>query len=215
MPPTGVTLILNVTDNDPAFEGGGQSGDSLWHTPAKGHPENPPRGEETQKPIPEDDEQKGKYLAPLTPYIERGNKAQGGSTIAITDAGLDMVERLASEGHTDTRIAGMIGVRTRAAFKAMRQSDERIDEALAAGRSVLESEITDILLAQARKGVTIAAFFLAKTRLGWREDGTPPPSVQQINNNQTINIVLPPAMSDAQFRALLPPGLQTEAIDAD
>lgn len=62
------------------------------------------------------------------------------------------------------------------------------------------TELTDILLTQARKGVTVAAIFLAKARLGWiegRAAEAPPTAPVQ------VNIQIPPPMSDAEFRRVI------------
>ena len=48
-----------------------------------------------------------------------------------------------------------------------------VDEAWESGIAGLADELTHILLQHARKGNVVAAIFLAKARLGWREGDAP------------------------------------------
>ena len=85
-------------------------------------------------------------------------------------------------------------------LRALRRRDPEAQEALERGRAVLGDELTDILLEHARKGVTVAAIFLAKARCGWREGEAMPGGT--VNNTQ-INIQIPERMSDDEFRSIV------------
>lgn len=68
----------------------------------------------------------------------------------------------------------------------------------------LADEITHHLLGAARKGNIVAAIFLSKTRLGWRETG---PS-QDGGAKVAVQINMPGAMSEAMY-------LEGQADDED
>lgn len=104
--------------------------------------------------------------APIT-AIER-NADSSGSPYRLTPEGLDFVQRMAAAGATDTAISGALKV-ARETFRNMRARQPEVDEALARGRSILDLELTHVLLASARGGNPVAALMLGKTRLGWRE----------------------------------------------
>jgi hypothetical protein len=128
---------------------------------------------------------------------------EGGNTRRIGRAGTILIERMAREGATDTTIARALKI-SRETFRSIRQRQPEVDEALARGRAVLEDELTDILLAKARNGETVAAIYLTKARCGWREGDTPPS--QQVTNNTQVNILIPAPMSEEDFARLLSHG---------
>lgn len=106
---------------------------------------------------------------------------------------------MAAGGRDLASIAAALGV-GRDAFRRLRQEDDQAREAIDRGRAALGDELTDILLEQARNGVTVAAIFLAKARCGWRE-GEPMPG--SIVNNTQINIQIPERMSDEEFKSII------------
>jgi hypothetical protein len=126
---------------------------------------------------------------------------EGGHTRRVGRAGVALVERLAREGATDTSIAKALRI-ARSTFRDARQRQPELEEALARGRAILEDELTDILLAKARGGETVAAIYLTKARCGWREGELPPSAT--VTNNTQVNIIIPPAMSDEEWQRLLP-----------
>jgi len=112
-------------------------------------------------------------------YVAQEKQASGGYRFAMRPTGYDLARKLSAEG---------------------REQDEKLKEALAVGHGALATELTDILLSQARNGNTVAAIFLAKARLGWiegRAAEAPPAAPVQ------VNIQIPPPMSDAEFRRVI------------
>jgi hypothetical protein len=129
----------------------------------------------------------------------------GGHAInsVVTKAGYEAIELLARNGASNGEIARQIGVAS-STFVQIRRRDPAVDEALQRGRSQLDTEFVDRFVGWSRNGHVVAAMFFCKTRLGWREDGSQAPGVQ-INNPGNVNIVIPPAMTAEQFRALVAP----------
>ena len=85
-------------------------------------------------------------------------------------------------------------------IRRLREQDEELKDALAVGHGALATELTDILLTQARTGNTVAAIFLAKARLGWIEGrAAEAPPIAPVQ----VNIQIPPPMSDAEFRRVI------------
>lgn len=150
------------------------------------------------KPFPET----GRELGPLV--VRAGGH---GTPRVVTPAGLGVVERLAREGLSDTSIAAALRI-DRETFRQLRMRQQAVEEALACGRSGLEDELTDLLLQRARDpkhpGGTVAAIFLAKARCGWREGELPQGAT--VINADAVQINMPAALTDEQFRALLARG---------
>lgn len=123
----------------------------------------------------------------------------GKAKIGLTDAGLARLEALAGAGNDQRTIAKEVGVAW-STFRALRDRDEAVQEALARGHGTLADELTHHLLKAARKGNVTAAIYLTKARLGWVEgqvpEGAPKTAVQ-------VNIQIPRAMSDAEFRRIV------------
>lgn len=124
----------------------------------------------------------------------------GGIMHVLKPAGYGLIERMSAGGRNLASIAGALGISCET-FRALRRRDPEAQEALERGRAALGDELTDILLEHARKGMTVAAIFLAKARCGWRE-GEGMEGVRTVNNTQ-INIQIPPPMSDAEFKAII------------
>ncbi len=136
----------------------------------------------------------------MTYLIRRIKTPRGGKpTATITSAGLEKIQTMAANGNADVTIAHKLGIAP-VTFRGLRNRDEKVDEALQIGRGRLADEITDILLTQARKGNTVAAIFLAKGRLGWRESG---PIPQSATAAVQVNIQVPARMTDEEFAELV------------
>ncbi len=118
----------------------------------------------------------------------------------LKPAGYGLIERMSASGRNLASIARALGISSET-FRAMRRRDTEAQEALERGRAALGDELTDILLQHARRGITVAAIFLAKARCGWRE-GEGLEGARTVNNTQ-INIQIPPPMSDAEFKAII------------
>jgi hypothetical protein len=130
-----------------------------------------------------------------------------GNPRVVTPAGLVVVERLAREGLADMSIAAALRM-DRETFRQLRGRQPDVEEALARGRSGLEDELTDLLLQRARDpkhpGCVVAAIYLTKARCGWREGDMAPGS--QVVHAENVQINMPAALTDEQFRALLARG---------
>lgn len=133
--------------------------------------------------------------------FERTPRA-GKAKVLLTALGLQRVELLASEGNDQRTIAKELGLAW-STFRDLRDRDEAVQEALARGHGALADELTHHLLKAVRKGNVVAAIYLTKARLGWVEgqapDGVARPAVQ-------VNIQIPRAMSDAEFRRMIGAG---------
>lgn len=123
-----------------------------------------------------------------------------GNAFDLKPAGYGLIERMSAAGRDITSISRALGI-TRETFRLLRRRDPEAQEALDRGRAALGDELHDVLLEHARKGMTVAAIFLAKARCGWRE-GEPMPGTSVTNNTQ-INIQIPERMSDEEFRAII------------
>lgn len=133
--------------------------------------------------------------------VRRFDPTINSAPLVVTKAGYEAIERLARNGASNAEVARQIGVSVRAFFD-LRQRDAEVDEALARGRARLEQEFVDRFVQWSRDGHVVAAIYYTKARLGWLENGSNAPGVQ-INNPSNVNIVIPPAMTEAQFRALV------------
>ena len=136
---------------------------------------------------------------PRPQYIATVAPEAGGARYDLKPAGLALIKRMSTQGRDLASIAAALGV-SNDTFRELRKRDPEAQEALDQGRAALGDELTDILLEQARNGITVAAIFLAKARCGWREgEGME----GKVVNNTQINIHIPESMSDAEFKAII------------
>ena len=136
-----------------------------------------------------------------TKYVVIAPPPEGpGLVTTLRPAAYPVIRKMAGSGRTLTAIAAALGL-TRRSFKTIRDKDPKAEKALEVGVADLDAEVTDIILAQARKGSIVAAIFYAKARLGWVEGSAAPMGVN-IDKAQ-INITIPPAMSQADAEALI------------
>jgi hypothetical protein len=134
--------------------------------------------------------------APKTRYVTIVPRPGGGAIhYELKPAGLELVERLSREGRALSSIAKALGIND-STFRELRRRDPEAQQAVDRGRDGLGDELTDILLEQAREGVTVAAIFLAKARCGWREGSEM--EGKTVNNTQ-INIQLTEPLSQEEF----------------
>lgn len=118
----------------------------------------------------------------------------------ITPAGLELIEQWAANGATLKGIAAKLRM-DRGTLVECRKRQPEIDERLAIGGGVHETELVDILTEKARGGETVAALFLLKARHGWREgDARDGGAGGQVN----VQIILPDSLSPEQYNARLP-----------
>jgi hypothetical protein len=118
-----------------------------------------------------------------------------GGVVSVTARGLEVIEAMAAEGHDQRTICRAIGT-SFVTFKKLRDSTAAVGEALERGHARLADELTHILLGHARRGNVVAAIFLAKARLGWRE-GDPPPT------QPSVVINLPDATTPDQYMRMI------------
>ena len=136
-----------------------------------------------------------------TEYVVIAPPPEGpGLTTTLRPAAYAVIRKMAGNGRTLTAIAAALGLTPRS-FKAVRDKDPKAEQALEVGVADLDAEVTDIILAQARKGSIVAAIFYAKARLGWVE-GQPAPMGVNVKNMQ-VNITIPPPMSPEEAQALI------------
>ena len=124
---------------------------------------------------------------------------QGGREAVVTPAGVKLARQMATEGHPLYGIAATMGLDP-GTLRACRKRQPDLDNALQAGHAALEGELVNILLEQARKGQYACAMFLLKARCGYRETG---PVDGGPDSRTTVNVLIPPALTDAQAAALL------------
>ena len=146
--------------------------------------------------------------APRSRYITLEDvPTNGGVLHVLKPAGYGLIERMSAAGRNLGSMAAALGV-SGETFRAMRRRDAEAQEALDRGRAAL----TDILLEHARTGNIVAAIYLTKARLGWRE-GEGMEGARTVNNTQ-INSQIPERMSDDEFRPIID-GTHRETDDGD
>lgn len=116
-----------------------------------------------------------------TALITRAGRGKT-APITVTPAGLAAIEALAASGNDQRSIAKALGM-DRKTMTDMRRRVPEVDEAFERGLAALGDELTHLLLAQARNGNVVAAIYLTKARLGWREGDAP-----EARANITINL---------------------------
>lgn len=124
-------------------------------------------------------------LAAITGAVELiGNAPTDGKR--VTERGVVAIELMAVNGRALPSIAKAIGV-DRKTLMRMAERQPEVAEAIERGRGALSDELHDLLMSQARRGNTVAAIFLAKWRLGARDNGP----VQDSTPKVAIQINLP------------------------
>ncbi len=125
----------------------------------------------------------------------------GKSEFAITEAGLKMVEELSARGCSVQTIARALGI-GKDTFKAMRERDPAVQDALEQGRAVEHDALVGNLRAAADDGNIVANIFLLKARHGYREG-------EAVDVNVSVNtggvIVVPQKQSVEDFLRDNPP----------
>lgn len=125
--------------------------------------------------------------------------AVGKSEWLVTEAGLSVVEELAARGVSVATIARALGF-GKDAFRAVRNRQPEVEEALDQGRSREHDKLVALLHQQAEEGHYVPAMFLLKTRFGYRE-GEPFEANVNVNVNTGGVVVVPPKMSMEEFLA--------------
>jgi hypothetical protein len=90
----------------------------------------------------------------------------------LTDEGLAALAAMAAEGQDQYSMAAALGM-NRSTLQALIKRSPEAEEALNVGKGALSDELTHCLLRAARKGNIVAAIYLTKSRLGWREGDAP------------------------------------------
>lgn len=130
-------------------------------------------------------------------------EAAGGVAYSLKEPAYRLIEAAAANGTDLATIARALGM-DRHTFAEIRKRDRRAQEAVEYGRALMSDELHDILMRQARDGVTVAAIFLAKSRAGWDDksgvaEGVAPKTV----NNTQINVNFVKPMSREDFARLI------------
>ncbi len=153
-----------------------------------------------------------RHQAPKRPnsrYVETVTNPAGGLRYDLKPAAYDLVATLAAEGNTEETIATKLGM-NRYTFIGIKKRDPALVAALQQGHGALGTELSHILLEQARDGNTVAAIFLSKARLGWRDQGPTDPNAV---NTPTVNIQINAPLSADDFLKVvgpLPPEPETQ-----
>jgi hypothetical protein len=113
----------------------------------------------------------------------------------VTKEGLAALAAMAAEGQDQATMAAALGV-NRTTLSALIKRDAEAEEALHVGKAALSDELTHLLLRAARKGNIVAAIYLTKARLGWREGDAP-----DVKPNIIIN--LPDAQTPEAYLRML------------
>jgi hypothetical protein len=133
------------------------------------------------------------------PLIVRDGAASTAKT-SITPSGLKVIEKMAAKGQDQRTIAAVLGVH-RKTLVNIRDRDPEVEEAWEKGHAALADELTHILLEHARDGNIIAAIYLTKARLGWREGEVMKDA--RVVTNTRVNIQMSPPMSKEEFQAIV------------
>ena len=91
------------------------------------------------------------------------------SSFAITPHGCEVIKFYAANGLVQTVIADRLGM-SRSVFTHCVSRQPEVAEALAVGTCEMEDELSTCLMGMARRGNVIAAIYLTKARLGWRDN---------------------------------------------
>jgi len=138
---------------------------------------------------------------PNARYVETAINSVGGYRYDLKPAAYDLVATLAAEGATDETIAARLGI-NRHTITELKKRDPALVAALQQGHGALGTELSHILLEQARDGNTVAAIFLSKARLGWRDQGPTDPNAV---NTPTVNIQINAPLSTDDFLKVVGP----------
>jgi hypothetical protein len=120
-----------------------------------------------------------KLLRSGKPFVDRVPNGGPMPRVVVNELGLQLCESLTAEGLDLATIAKELGINKDTLNSAQN------------GKAGLADEITGHLLTALRKGHIISGFFLAKAKLGWRDNGEAPDAKPPAN----IVIQLPPALS--------------------
>ena len=124
-------------------------------------------------------------------------------TYSLTPEGIKYVRDLAQQGVALGSIANALGI-DKSCFLRIRTDQPEVQAAIDAGRDDYTTRIHDMLMAHAENGNVTALLFIAKCRAGYVEqegvvEGATP---KNVTNNNTVNIIMPPKMTDEQFAEL-------------
>jgi hypothetical protein len=118
----------------------------------------------------------------------------------ITEIGRQVVRRMAARGYSKQLIAASLGL-SLGRFNTLQTEDDALKECFNVGLSGLENVLTSNLLRMAENGNVIAAIYLTKTRLGWRDDGG------NVESRPNVVIMLPATMSKEAYKQMLDAGV--------
>jgi len=111
-------------------------------------------------------------LASGTALIVREDSGGPMPRATLTPEGYKALSAMAAEGQDQHSMAAAFGM-NRSTLQALIKRDQRAEDAMNVGKALLADELTHHLLRAARKGNIVAAIYLTKARLGWREGDAP------------------------------------------
>lgn len=146
----------------------------------------------TGKPAPDPLDERPMPARPPLPPIP-WNKVE------LTDEQRQAVARAILDHHPRSHIAKALGITVKT-LRRLVDDDPALTDAADAAKDQEEAELRDALMASARKGDTVAALFLLKSRHGYRDrdDGK-----KAAEGFQGGVLVVPGPMRDADFDAMV------------
>lgn len=137
---------------------------------------------------------------PNPAYVVAGHTPTGQPIpYVINEAGIELIETMARNGHAQVSIAKALGVHA-LTLREIRKRQPEVQEALQSGTGALQDELVSSLLKQAREGNTVAAIYLSKSMCGLRDVG---PTTPDGGTGPAINITINAPMSDEQFQKMV------------
>lgn len=137
-----------------------------------------------------------KVLEPAA-YVVRDER---GEVTALSEDGLRLVERLASAGTPQMKIASSLSISMKKLKSLMAADRGESDVRLAweSGHGEFEMRMLKLLMKHAKKSF-VAAIYLSKSRLGWADQGAA--AAAPIQNN--VQLILPKSRTRADYFAML------------
>jgi hypothetical protein len=132
-------------------------------------------------------------------YVEAIPQPTGALQYTVNEAGIELIERMARNGHAQVTIAKELGIHA-LTLREVRKRQPDVQEALQAGIGGLQDELVSSLLKQAREGNTVAAIYLSKSMCGLRDVG---PTTPDAGAGPAINITINAPMSDAEWQKMI------------
>jgi hypothetical protein len=130
----------------------------------------------------------------------------GGKQMRITAYGCDLIRFYRSRGLPIPNIAQRLGMGSTQLYSRIQRQPE-VKQALEEGLAEMEFTLTECLMGMAERGNVVAAIYLTKVLLKWRDNDPPPPA--QVNN---VVMYLPKPMSLETMRLMQESGITPKQL---